>query len=472
MTSRVPSSSAHSEPLRRLLALAVLLLLPVALPAQDAAARQYYARARQLADSGEADRAIAEYQRAIAADDANWRYPYALGELYQDRLQRWADALAAFRSAWGRGYQRGITRHRIGVSQYQLGQPEQALAEFERAIAMNREALDTASSTSVLLRYQLADSHLWAARIRMERRETEAAYRSAVAAFDYDARREQRGRILSLGHIAFGDADYEFATRFYTLSLRDPATGAPLRDLQWDDFPDWRIPTDVLLEVVDNRRRLGRIEPEYTHSVLALLILDQDVEVEQDGQRVRVHRVNGDRQRRESEARLRWLRQVLESLSDGKYSLSFVLAEDSTPYRYSAPTRPSWIGDRRIISAHVDSIDTLIRLWPYGEGLGSGGSMGLSLQPVRPISVRRGTVNINAELSYGMWIHEFFHVVEAMARISPTHGYYDEQRGSFPGWTGRKNAQLDYFRWHFRTTLPPIGWASLNFRVEYPVRSR
>ena len=77
-------------------------------------------------------------------------------------------------------------------------------------------------------------------------------------------------------------------------------------------------------------------------------------------------------------------------------------------------------------------------------------------------------MNIHPEHSYGMWLHEFFHVVEAMADIQPTHGYYDEQRGSFPGWTGPKNHQLDYFRWHFRNTLSGRGWQSMNFHQRYP----
>ncbi|MDP2957834.1 MAG: hypothetical protein Q8N53_15515 [Longimicrobiales bacterium] len=455
--------------------LGLLLLLSAALSAalsaQDrAAARREYESGQQAAQSGQIDEAIAAYRRAVAADPSEWRYSYTLGEVLQDRAKRWSEAIEAFEDAWEKGYRRGITRHRIAECRYFLEDEDAALADFERAISFHQGLLDSVrGAPPELLRLQLADSHLWAARIRADRREYETAYRSALAAMELDARKDHRGRVLSLGHVAFGWADYDEARRFYELSLRDLATGAPLADLAWDDYPDWHIPSGVLLEVAENRARLGRIEPEYTHSVLALVIRDQDVEIERDGRRVRVHEVINQRQRREAEARLRWLKQVVESLSDGKLSLSFVVADDTTRYRYEEPTRPAWIGDRSVIGPLIDDFDTMIRLWPYGEGRGSAWSGTVDLRPYADAAPLRGGVHLHPEHSYGMWIHEFFHVFEAMAGISPTHGYYDEQRGRFPGWTGPKNAQLDYFRWHFRTTLPRVGWANLNFHVKHPV---
>lgn len=472
MTSYASTIRSRPQPHRYLAPFAALLFLPVGLLAQDsAAARRYSENARQLARSDQTDQAIAEYQRAIAADTTDWRHPFALGELLQGRPERWADALVAFRSAWDLGYRRGVTRHKMGISLYEMGQPDSALAEFERAMAMDRAMLDTASSRQAFyLRFQLADSHLWAAKIRLERSEREAAYRLAEAALGYDTVRQHRLRILSLGHVSFGNADYDLAARFYRLSLRDPATGGQVRIRSLDDNPEYRIPATELLEVVENRRRLGQIVPEYTHRALVLFILDQDVEIEQDGRRVRVHRVITERQKREAESRLRWLRQVVESLSEGRYSLSFVLADDSTQYRYQAPTRPAWIGDRRIISPLINEFDTLIRCWPYGEGEGWAGSAPIALAPYGGTARWRGWVSIHPEHSHGVWLHELFHIVEAMAGIRPAHAFRDSLRVNFPGWTG--SSQVDYYRWHFRNTLPPLGWANLNFRVRYPVRAQ
>ena len=57
-----------------------------------------------------------------------------------------------------------------------------------------------------------------------------------------------------------------------------------------------------------------------------------------------------------------------------------------------------------------------------------------------------------------------------MARISPTHGYYEEPRRKFPDWEGPTYNQLDYFRWHFQPTLPEKGWNKMNYRIKAPAK--
>ena len=71
-------------------------------------------------------------------------------------------------------------------------------------------------------------------------------------------------------------------------------------------------------------------------------------------------------------------------------------------------------------------------------------------------------MTIHPEHSFGIWLHEFFHVVEAKARIRPTHGYYAKSRVHFPGWKGPSRNQLHYFRWQFRTTVRRFGWKAVT----------
>lgn len=56
-------------------------------------------------------------------------------------------------------------------------------------------------------------------------------------------------------------------------------------------------------------------------------------------------------------------------------------------------------------------------------------------------------------------IHEFFHCMEAYAGISPPHAFFPGIRDAYPAWKGE--GQLDYYYWHFRTTLssliPQVG---------------
>ena len=450
-------------------------LLSLAAPGagqEPASAGEHYESARRHADAGEVEDAIEDYRRAIAADPGEWRYSYMLGEHLLSRTRRWEEALQAYRDAWKKGYERGVTRYKIGRCLEELGREGAALAEYRRSVEMNQAALATEpQSRHRLLRFQIVDAQMAAALLEGGRRAFEEAYERLHASLVYGPDPEQERRVrgtgLKVGHVAFGDGDYDTAIRFYSLALLDVDTGRPLASLAWDDFPDWRIATDRLLEVVEDRRRLGAVDPVQTHRVLALVILDQTVEYERDGRTVRVHRVMTERQKREAEERLRWLRQILESLSDGRYSLSYTMVEDTTAYRYQGQRRPPWVGDRTIIAERIDDFDTLLRLWPWGQGTGTGGASRLSLAPARDAAPLRGVMDLHPEHSHGMWLHEFFHVVEAMAGIQPTHGYYDEARGSFPTWRGRKNDQLDYFRWHFRTTLPRVGWERLNFRLRF-----
>jgi hypothetical protein len=455
-------------------ALALILLLtttPALLPAQGRGAAELRA-GRRFAEAGAVDSAVASYRRAIARDPGPWQYDYYLGAVLLGPGDRWDEAIVAFDSAWAKGYRTGIVRHNIARAHLFADRPDAALPEFRRAIAMFRTAIDTTRSAAdrTHFRFQLADSYRWMAPLLWRRGERAEAAAAARAMIESDDRNEFRSAALSLGHVAFGDREYRIAEELYTLSERDRATGRPRTGLAWDQWPDWRVRTDAMQEVLAARAELGDVAPEYVHHVVVMVLRRQDVRTVDEGRPVHHREFITDRQVQEAEWRMRWLKQMVEGLSEGKLSLSWEIVNDTTDYRYEGDPRPAWVGDRRLLAPRFDSLDTVLRLWPWGMGEGTGGGTTFSLEPVSPKRALRGTINIHPEHSYGMWLHEFFHVVEAMTGISPTHGYYDENRGSFPGWTGDKNHQLDYFRYHFRTTLPAWGWRQMNFHLRHPTR--
>jgi hypothetical protein len=457
---------------RRVVALLLSLALSApSLVAQGRGASDFQA-GRRFARAGEVDSAIAAYHRAIARDARPWQYSYYLGEVLLGPAERWDEAIVAFEEAWAKGYRAGITRHAIARAHLFADRPAEAIPEFQRAIALFRRQIDTARTEEARthFRFQLADSYRWMAPALWRRGDRAGAVAAAESMIDADDRNEFRSAALSLGHVAFGAADYDRAALLYTLSEWDRATDTARTGLNWDQWPDWRVPTVTMQEVLAHRVQLGEIRPEYTHHIVAMVLRRQDVRTVDEGRPVHHVKEITDRQRQEAEWRLAWLRQMTEAMSDGKLSLSWELVDDTTEYRYEGEPRPDWVGDRRLVAPRIDSLDTVLRLWPWGMGEGTGGATTWSLTPVRPARALRGTINIHPEHSYGMWLHEFFHVVEAMTDISPTHGYYDENRGNFPGWTGAKNDQLDYFRWHFRTTLPARGWREMNFHRRYPSR--
>ncbi|MBI4410664.1 MAG: tetratricopeptide repeat protein, partial [Gemmatimonadetes bacterium] len=441
-------------------------------------AQEHLASASRYAQSGQTERAIEEYRKAIAAAPDAWQYSYKLGEYLLRSTERWAEALEAFRNAWDKGYQRGIARHGIALALHRLGKDDQALAELERAIEMNRAALDTAraSDQAALLRYQIADDYFWHSRIvrsaktHRQHLHHDSTYRAFAAALQHNpSNNELRGKILGLGHFAFGDGDYDLAINLYRLAFHDPVTGAPRHDLREELLLAWGIAPEVMLELVENRRRLGRIAPEYTHTLL--VVCYHGIVVERvGGGRMRVPTRVTEAQKRDVEAKLRWLTQVVESMSDGRFSLSIVKWSDARPDSGQALESPGgYLGDSRILVETINEFDTVMRVWPMSNTVRAWVDVGyLDLRPSRSTSTRRAVLNIGPDHPHGIWLHEFFHILEELAGISPAHGYFPEERRHFPGWTGRE--EMDYYRWHFRTTLSGVGWKNLNFRLKHPLQ--
>ena len=80
-----------------------------------------------------------------------------------------------------------------------------------------------------------------------------------------------------------------------------------------------------------------------------------------DGKQEVISRTINDEQVKRAEERCRWLKQIIESISGGKLSISYTLAVDSTHYDFAGETRPGWIGDRKIIYENINDFDTLFR---------------------------------------------------------------------------------------------------------------
>ncbi len=63
----------------------------------------------------------------------------------------------------------------------------------------------------------------------------------------------------------------------------------------------------------------------------------------------------------------------------------------------------------------------------------------------------------------GMYVHEYFHLLENRYGIYPKHGFSPDRhykkniRSAFPGWKGQ--GQYDYYLWHFKSTIKPRGYA-------------
>lgn len=65
-----------------------------------------------------------------------------------------------------------------------------------------------------------------------------------------------------------------------------------------------------------------------------------------------------------------------------------------------------------------------------------------------------------------IYMHEFFHTVEARFKIKPNHGFLKDNRANFPDWQGTD--EIDYYAWQLGQSLPQKiserGWASFSWR--------
>jgi hypothetical protein len=223
----------------------------------------------------------------------------------------------------------------------------------------------------------------------------------------------------------------------------------------------------TLAEIVEDRRRLGTIAPADTHRIAVVFITDVTT-VGADGRSATRSDVT-DQQRAEWHIYLGLLQRVVEGMSDGRWTLAIETRTATATMAQGAELKaanPDHLGLGRWFFELADSIDTFItisnanspnfglaRRYPFIEGVLYG--------------PHRGMMELGAGPSFLTLLHEFFHVIEwgSGGAIRTAHGFQPDVRAAYPAWTGA--TELDYYRWHFRTTLPPLGWRRLNPRTRF-----
>jgi hypothetical protein len=227
---------------------------------------------------------------------------------------------------------------------------------------------------------------------------------------------------------------------------------------------DWRIPRYTFAEVIQKRIDLGEIEPLYTHKIHATFFNHLKVSYDWKGSVKSIDRRMKDYEKQTAYSRQKVLTMLIESMSNGALSLEWYNTEVNTPITNvevnDESVKPRWRAQKEyqdMVLNQIDTFDTFFRIWNGPTGEAVGGARSLEYGKIR------GTVRIHPEHSQGIWIHEFFHVVEAKVGIRPTHGYYADARKKFPQWKGPTKNQLHYFRWHFETTVNEYGYQNFRF---------
>ena len=253
------------------------------------------------------------------------------------------------------------------------------------------------------------------------------------------------------GHRALVKDQYDAALKYYRTALQRRSMFAGL---------------DVLIEMVEERQRLGRISPADVHQMVAIYVASV-TSVGRDGQTATRPDVT-DAQRADWSIYLVMLRKLVEAMSAGNWTLAIEerTATATVPEGSSLKAgNPDHLGLGRWYFETSDSVDTyvtfsngfspnfgLARRYPFVEGVLYG--------------PHRGMMELNSP-SFVTLLHEFFHVIEwsSGGAIPVAHGFEPGQRKAYPAWTGK--AELDYYRWHFAQTLPPLGWKRFNHRTRF-----
>jgi hypothetical protein len=218
-----------------------------------------------------------------------------------------------------------------------------------------------------------------------------------------------------------------------------------------------------MLELVQNRKQLGQIQPNRVHRVCVIYIRELNV-IGKSGKIVSRQDVT-KKQKQNLQKIQQLLNQVIISMSDGKWSLSFEHQDAISTYKKGAklkPDNPDHLNLGRFFFENCDNYDTFItcsntrsparalaRRYPYINGV--------------LYSPHRGMAALNASKhGFETWLHEFFHCIEWVSGGlgGPAHGYRKKERTKYVQWKG--DNELNYYRWHFTNTLPNIGWNKLQ----------
>ncbi len=468
------------------------------------AANRHLKRADALITERRFEEALTELEKAEAAVPAEGWYAARVGHALSWYLNRPDQSLTAYERAISKGFMTPWVLREKGIALKKLSRISEAetslLACLERADNDLEEALKEARNTDARsAREEIAAGAGWLGMLYADEGETDKALEATERGYAalpestdwYLAFARLRAAFWS-GHLAFIKGDFENARSFYA-----DADKARRKNPDVARFtPGWEVPLHA--EMAAQRSALGRIRPEIVHRMMAVYISDVDVNFQgAKGEKIRAKNKLTRAQKEKARVNQQLLARYVETFSGGKMTLAF--AEEDlnavvkdiqvTMWGGTVETRiPVWetlqpaLGP--LVFENRGDVDTFLLYW-NGEGVATtanGGGLAYPYVPWQMYSPLRGFIsmpsNWQTEDAAGTLLHEFFHVIEGMTGITPTHGFQEGVRAKFPAWRGER--QFDYFRWQFQATLPKIlndpafkdkpDWKNLNWAARYKDR--
>lgn len=459
----------------------------------------YAKKADEYFQKKQYDKGIAELEKAENEWNKTGYYATRIGSAYSWYLNNYEKAIEAFERALAQdGDKSAWTLRETGFAYSKIKEYGKAENYLNKSIELAKETYeknaDKASATNELVAGYgiLGNIYLQQEKYAKALETVENGYEISPSSNDWWL---ANGKTLSsfwLGHNAMAEENYSEAVKYYSLA-EESYNNNP-------DFGKWAENSLELKnhrEIAEKRNSLGRIRPDYIHKIFVIYIKNTDFNFKGlNGKNIIAQNTISQKEIEKAELIQKVLKAFVESLSDGHLSLEFERKEsNSTVYEMDVSL---WGGVQETRIPAWDSIkpdlgnlffqnrkyDTFLLYWNGDNGVATtanGGGLGFPYIPYFSISALRGFISFPSnwigETAPMTLLHEFFHNVEAMSGISPTHGFQDGVRKSFPGWTGK--GQLSYFKWHFENTLPKVTndptlsaaeptWKNLNWSNRYP----
>jgi tetratricopeptide (TPR) repeat protein len=255
---------------------------------------------------------------------------------------------------------------------------------------------------------------------------------------------------IEAGHVAFAGGSYDEATAHYGEAIRLGST--------WDWLPE-------LITTAKHRKELGEIKPVAVHKACLIYV----TELYEDGKKSTNKGVT-ENEKKKWRMYAELMNKIVESFSEGQWSMTFDEKDAVSSYKSDTdlnPANPDHLNLEEFFFENANTYDGymtiahtispargLARQYPHVHGVLYGPHRGM-------LAVNAGTHG------FDVLFHEFFHTVEWVSGGigGPAHGFRDEFRHHFPEWKGSN--EFDYYRWHFQTTLPPMGWKKLNHTTRW-----
>ena len=448
-----------------------IYFLSFSLPAEKVSEKAsiFYKNSLNYEKKGQIDRAISEAIKAESLDPSYWRYSWHLGELYLYHKKDGEKCLKAYTDAIQKGYDQPISYHKQAHCYYEMQSYAESIDHFLLSIEKNKIRLKNSEAEKNIkdadhARYQIGDSYSWLAHLYIKKERFLSSYEAAKETEKYDPDKRNLSVMLhdGISRVLYNAISYGNLERALELCKEEEKIVS-----RYGREPDPRIPRKTLCTLIEKRIRLGKIQPVYTHKITVFYFRHLETKYSWKNKIITINRKMTEAEQRTSIIYMNVLSMMIESMSDGKLSLAWERIYLSGPLKDVVPNEskeevsPVFNSHPEFIKQYkkkMDTLDTAYFIWngPTGEAKGGSGKIA-GIPPVR------GFVVIHPEHSMGIWLHEFFHVVENIAGISPSHGYYKQQRKYFPAWKGETGNQTDYFHWHFQTSVKNFGYEKIRF---------